>query len=97
MNQIEFSDVEPTTAWQGKIWLKPVDVSYTLMRVNVTSSSSLNMRAEPNDSSTIVGKYPNGTLVAVYSIDENLWAKVKVIDDGKEGYMYSTMLAEVTE
>lgn len=95
MNQIEFSDVEPTNAWQGKIWLKPVDASYTLMRVSATSS--LNMRAEPNDSSTIVGKYPNGTLVAVYSIDENLWAKVKVIDDGKEGYMYSTMLAEVTE
>ena len=57
--------------------------------IRVITCGTLNLRAEANTSSSILGKYGWGTQVNVKSI-ENGWASVDV--GGQSGYMYAQYL-----
>ena len=60
--------------------------------VRVITCGTLNLRAEANTSSAILGKYGWGTQVNVKTI-ENGWASVDV--GGQSGYMYAQYLGSV--
>lgn len=55
----------------------------------VTAKIGLNIRSGPSTNSNIIGAYPYGKEVIVYSEEEG-WAKVKY--NGNYGYMYSKYL-----
>lgn len=63
----------------------------TTTKTLYTNSTTVNVRQEPNKSSSIVTKLTNNTAVEVVS-EENGWSKVKV--SGKEGYILTTLLSD---
>lgn len=61
----------------------------TVMYVRTYSGDKLNLRAEPNSYSEVLGRYKDGTRVTVLKRG-TYWVKVSV--DGKVGYMGSEYL-----
>ncbi|MBZ5749811.1 SH3 domain-containing protein, partial [Metabacillus rhizolycopersici] len=60
--------------------------------VNVIYGSTLNMRTEPTTSATIMTKLSRGTVVTVYS-EENDWARITA--NGQTGYVSSQYLSTI--
>ena len=59
----------------------------------VVTARSLNMRAEPNANSALVGNYPNGALVEPVETSGN-WVRVRTLEDGSVGWMYASYLGD---
>lgn len=61
--------------------------------VSNPESTWVNLRENPTTKSKSLGRYPNGTAVAVLGETENGWYQVSV--EGKTGYMLQSMVARV--
>jgi hypothetical protein len=59
----------------------------------VVTARSLNMRAEPNAQSALVGNYPRGALVEPVETSGN-WVRVRTLDDASVGWMYASYLGD---
>ncbi len=70
---------------------KEEQASNTTIKTAYTNSATVNVRQEPNKSSSIVTKLTNNTAVEVVS-EQNGWSKVKV--SGKEGYILTSLLSD---
>ncbi len=68
----------------------PAQVVEVKKFVNITSTSSLNLRSSASSSATVIGKLSRGTEVVVLS-ELSSWTKVRV--DGKEGFVSSKYLS----
>ncbi|MGN7939942.1 SH3 domain-containing protein [Metabacillus sp. 22489] len=67
----------------------PAENEGIIKYVDVMVGSTLNMRSSASTSASIIAKLPRGTIVTVYS-EENNWAKVSA--NGKTGYVSSEYL-----
>lgn len=67
-----------------------VQVTRKLYTVNV--KTRLRLRAQPNTSSVILGRYPGGTQVVRLEDVGGGWYKVAIRDGGAVGYMYASYL-----
>lgn len=68
-------------------------VIWKYMVVRTGNDGRLNLRARPSTQGKVLGKYTNGTQVAVYSV-LGQWAHVKIA--GQEGYVMLEFLADET-
>jgi hypothetical protein len=59
----------------------------------VVTARSLNMRAEPNAQSALVGNYPRGALVEPVETSGN-WVRVRTLEDSSVGWMYASYLGD---
>lgn len=68
--------------------------SFATKYAYVISNDVLHLRLYPSSdtSSTILGKYRNGTKVTIINTNNKYWYRVKT-PDGKYGYMYKTYLS----
>jgi hypothetical protein len=59
----------------------------------MVTARSLNMRAEPNAQSALVGNYPRGALVEPVETSGN-WVRVRTLEDSSVGWMYASYLGD---
>jgi hypothetical protein len=59
----------------------------------MVTARSLNMRAEPNAQSALVGNYPRGALVEPVETSGN-WVRVRTLADASVGWMYASYLGD---
>ena len=59
----------------------------------VVTATSLNMRAEPNAQSALVGSFPRGALVEPVETSGN-WVRVRTLEDSSVGWMYASYLGD---
>ena len=59
----------------------------------VVTATSLNMRAEPNANSALVGSYRRGALVEPVETSGN-WVRVRTLEDSSVGWMYAGYLGD---
>jgi hypothetical protein len=62
----------------------------------MVTATRLNMRAEPNANSALVGSYARGALVEELTTSGN-WVLVRTVEDESTGWMYAGFLGNVTD
>ena len=80
--------------YAGQITTPGSSVSTVVYRVQTNSGDPLRLRAGTSTSSTILGKYKQGTEIIVLEKATDSWYEV-TCPDGKRGYMYADYLAYV--
>ena len=80
--------------YTGQITTPGSSVSTVVYRVKTNSGDPLRLRAGTSTSSTILGKYKQGTEIIVLEKATDSWYEV-TCPDGKRGYMYADYLAYV--
>jgi uncharacterized protein YgiM (DUF1202 family) len=72
---------------------KPTSAMPNVVVKNPKATDHLNLRAAPNENSTSLGRYQNGTAVVVLGVINSTWSHVKV--NGLEGFMMNSYLSPV--
>ena len=80
--------------YAGQITAPGSSVSTVVYRVQTNSGDPLRLRAGTSTSSTILGKYKQGTEIIVLEKTTDSWYEV-TCPDGKRGYMYADYLEYV--